>query len=414
MTHPLRLRWPSEGRLGLFYFAYYAALGGFSPYFAPFLETRGFSAWQIGVVMALWFGTRVYAPPLWAAAVARSRQPLRWLQAGALATMLAFAAFAPRVEFLVLVLVMAIFASFYNALMPQFEAHALARLGARRSRYGRVRAWGSLGFLVANLLFGVLFGWLGYAWLVALILPLFALLWWSSLLQQPLEQVGEATSVAASLPASSPEQSGMEAGTVTGAPSASASALGDRRFQVFLLACFLMQVAHGPFYVFFSMHLGAVGYAPASVGVYWACGVLAEIAMFLMMARVLARIDARQVMLICFLVGALRWAVTALLAADPWLLLLAQFGHAFTFAAFHTAAMQRIGHWFPGASAVHGQGLLYGLGSGAGGVIGALLAAGLWDLAAGKTAFLGACAVSLLGAVLLWVGGKGETGHGAR
>ena len=58
-------------RLKLYYFAYLAALGAFSPYFGPFLQARGFDAWQLSVLMSLWYASRALAPNLWNIGVAR-------------------------------------------------------------------------------------------------------------------------------------------------------------------------------------------------------------------------------------------------------------------------------------------------------------------------------------------------------
>ena len=79
---------------------------------------------------------------------------------------------------------------------------------------------------------------------------------------------------------------------------------------------------------------------------------------------------------------------------------MAQLGHAFTFAVFHSASIQAISQFFPGRSGVHGQGLLYGFGSGLGGVLGALLAGALWEVGGGRASFLGASVVSVIGLML--------------
>jgi PPP family 3-phenylpropionic acid transporter len=49
-------------RLAGFYFAYYAALGAFTPYCSLFLKARGQDVAAIGVLMSLWYATRVVAP----------------------------------------------------------------------------------------------------------------------------------------------------------------------------------------------------------------------------------------------------------------------------------------------------------------------------------------------------------------
>lgn len=368
-------------RLSAFYFAYLAALGGFAPYFAPWLETRGLRPFEIGVVMSLWYATRVFAPPLWGAFAARSPQPVRWLRAGALLTLAAFALFLLPLGFAAIALAMALYASVCNAIMPQFEALTLAHLGARRSAYGRIRVWGSIGFVVANLGFGWLLQRLGYGWLVACMLPLFALL------------------VLAAFANDDPPAAAGEPAAV-GLRTLLRERWRERPLQVFLLTALAMQLAHGAFYVYLSLHLDRAGWSAQAIGGFWAIGVIAEIVTFVCLPRWLPRLDARTLMAACFAVGTLRWLVTAWLPQEAWAIGLAQCGHACTFAVFHATCMQAVGQFFPGRAGVHGQALLYGVGSGAGGVLGALYAGGLWELGGGQASFLGAAAVSAAG---LWL-----------
>ncbi len=368
-------------RLSAFYFAYLGALGAYAPYFAPYLETRGLRAWQISVIMSLWYATRVLAPSLWGAATARAARPILWLRAGALATLFSFALFLLPFKFAGLLLVMALFASVYNAIMPQFEAITLSSLGVQRSRYGRIRVWGSVGFVLANLGFGALLQALGYHWLVATLLPVFGLLVAASWINRDPPLVAEDHG-----------RGGFRENVLP--------RLRDRPLLIFLLTALAMQLSHGAFYVFLSLHLDKNGYAPQAIGAFWAVGVSAEIAMFLVVPRFLSRFSPRAAMAICFAVGAVRWLVTALLP-QYWIAIgLAQLGHAFTFAVFHSASIQAISQFFPGRSGVHGQGLLYGFGSGLGGVLGALLAGALWEVGGGRASFLGASVVSVIGLML--------------
>jgi PPP family 3-phenylpropionic acid transporter len=72
--------------------------------------------------------------------------------------------------------------------------------------------------------------------------------------------------------------------------------------------------------------------------------------------------------------------------------------HALSFGVFHACCMQLISIYVPGRLSTHGQALLYGLGSGVGGVIGALLAGVAWRYGGGEAAFL-AGAVACLAAL---------------
>lgn len=331
--------------------------------------------------MSLWYATRVLAPSLWGSASARSPHPIRWLRAGALATLASFALFLLPFGYLGVLAAMLLYASVCNAIMPQFEALTLAHLGERRSGYGRIRVWGSVGFVLANLGFGWLLERWGYGWLVVLMLPLFALLVASAWLNDD-----------------APAVAGEE--RVGGFREHVLPRWREASLWIFLGTAFAMQLSHGAFYVFLSLHLDRAGYSAQAIGVYWAIGVLAEIGMFLWLPRWQARVAPRALMAMCFAIGTLRWLVTAWLPAYPIAIGLAQCGHALTFAAFHSACMHAVGQFFPGRAGVHGQGLLYGLGSGSGGVLGALFAAGLWELGGGQASFLGAAAVSAAGLLL--------------
>jgi PPP family 3-phenylpropionic acid transporter len=361
-------------RLAGFYFAYFAALGLFSPYWGAYLETLGLSTGQIAVMMSVWFGTRTLMPLPWNWAADRFGGNERWLRAGTALTLLACCAFLLPLGYFGLLLVMIVFSSAYNAIMPQFEAMTLAHLGPRRSLYGRIRVWGTVGFAVTVTLGGVLLDWIGYGRLVWLLIPLFlgllVVAWINREARDPASEVPPSLALVA-------------------------ERLRRPAVLLLLLVAMLMQVGHGPYYVYFAIYLDGHGFGPAWVGVYWAIGLGLEILIFLQMPRLLARVQARWVMLACLLLAAARWTVVALLPTHIPLMLLAQAAHAFTFGAFHAATMLLLSEHFPGRLGGHGQGLLYGLSSGLGGVLGSLAAGWAWQHWGGSGSFLLAALASV-------------------
>lgn len=364
-----------------YYLAYYGALGAFSPYFGPFLDSRGFSAAEIAILMGLWYGTRIFAPNLWAALVARHGAPMAWLRWGTVATLLACAGFLPEAGFLVALAVMLVFASLYNALMPQFEAITLAHLGTAREQYGRIRLWGSIGFLLVVLGGGALFREVGYGGLIALMLPLFAL-----------------TVLAAWRVDPPPDRPGPAVGVVQ---SGALSILKQPAVAALLGVAFLNQIAHGPMYVYLSIYLGQHGHGPAMIGTLWALGVLAEIGLFWGMPVLLRRFGPVPLLAFALLVGALRWTLMAWVPTSLTWMALAQLGHACTFAVAHAATMQLLARHFDGRHMAFGQATLYGLSSGVGGVIGALLAGLVWTQVSGSASFAMAAVISLAALALL-------------
>lgn len=353
-------------RLSSFYFWYYAALGAFTPYFAQWLHDLGQDATAISALMALWYATRVVAPPLWSSRTTASARPIRWLRAGALLTLLAFAGFLWVRDFSALFAVMLAFSFFCNAIMPQFEALTLDTLGPRRADYARLRVWGSIGFILVSLGYGWLLERHGSALLPALMLPLFA-----------------ATTLSAFA-------NGMPA-THRFAPRdrpGAGETLRRPGVASFLAVAMLMQIGFGPYYVFFTLYLGQHGHGTDVIGVLWSLGVLAEIGMFMLAPRLLARFGPLRLMAWCLGLTALRWACTALWPQSWPLLVAMQLIHAMSFGIFHAACMHVASALFPGRFSAHGQALLYAISSGLGGVIGAGLAGLAWNGGGGLAAFL--------------------------
>ena len=360
-------------RFAAFYFAYYAALGAYSPYVGRFVDALGHGGYVVGGMLVLWYGSRVLGPPLWTMALERSARPGRLFVAGCLATTLSFATFTLTESAFALLAVMAVFGLFYNAVMPQFEAMTLTALGASSQHYGRIRVWGSVGFLLVAGSYGALldrFGSTAFPWLA---LPLFAALFWAGWLHRRD-------------PAPEPVSEVAEAGHLWKRP-------GVRRF---LLVALLMQLGFGPFYVFFTLHLQAAGHDGTTVGLLWATGVLVEIALFWQAPRLIERFGAPRLLSACMAVTVVRWTATALWPEVLPLMLLAQASHALGFALFHACCMRLMVEYFPGRRAAAGQSLLYGFGSGLGGVLGSLLAAVAWVHSGGAAAFLLGAAATLL------------------
>lgn len=222
----------ADWRLASFYFTYLAALGAFSPYIGPFLTSRDFSAWEIGVVMSLWYGSRIISPPIWSALASRSSDPIRWLRGGCIVGLLAFATLVFPLSFVPTLIAIGVFAAFYNAVLPQFEALTLATIAERRSAYGRIRVYGSLGFVLANVGYGWLLNQFGYGWLAWLMLP------------AQLAMI--ASAFANRYPPRHTDLAAQPGFWETIRPR-----LRSPELKRFLLAALAMQVAHGPFYVFF-------------------------------------------------------------------------------------------------------------------------------------------------------------------
>jgi PPP family 3-phenylpropionic acid transporter len=364
-------------RLSAFYLSYFAILGAMVPYWTVFLRGRGMSALEIGQLMAVGTLTRILAP--WASAWVGDRMPRRIVVvrlAAALMTLIFCGMFVAR-GFWQVALVTAAFGFFWNAALPQFEIVTLRHLGGAGNLYGRIRLWGSVGFIGVVLGGGWLLERAGLDMLLLVLLATMAGTLISSLLV--------------------PDRPGAPA---VQAKASLRGALRNPAALGFLAAAFLMQASHGPYYGFFSILLEDQGYTRSMVGALWALGVVAEVGVFLALARLLPRIGAARVFMASLLLAAVRWLLIGHGAGSLAWLLPAQILHAATFGAFHVAALAQVQRFFPAALQGRGQALYSGLCMGGGGALGGVVSGFLWDSAGAARVYELAALTALLAAGL--------------
>ena len=365
-------------RLSGFYFCYFSLLGATAPFLALYFDHLGFSAARIGELVAIPMLMRCVAPNLWGWLGDYSGRRLAIVRFGAVCTLLCFAGIFISQSYAWLALIMALHAFFWHAVLPQFEVITLAHLREQAARYSQVRLWGSIGFIVAVVGLGQLFELLSlnaYPWALVLIMAgIVASSFWVPN-AQPLMRP------------SSQEQGGF------------LRQLRRPGILAFYLSVGLMQLSNGPYYTFLTLHLEALGYARGVIGQLWALGVLAEIVLFLFMARLLARYSLRTVLLASFLITALRWLLLGTLADQLAVLLVAQLMHAATFGSFHAAAIHFVQRSFADRQQGQGQALYAAL-TGVGGAIGALLSGYSWNSLGPAWTFAIASLVALAAAVI--------------
>lgn len=366
-------------RLSGFYFFYFALLGAMVPYWGLLLQERGFSPIAIGELMAILMATKIVAPNLWGWLGDHLGHRMQIVRLASLVSILAFAGMFWVQGYWQIALVMTLFTFFWNASLPQFEVVTFSYLGSRVARYARIRVWGSIGFIVAVAVLGVLIESHGAEVVLPAVMVIFVAIWLSSLLVRD--------------PAPEPD------------PPDDATLLALLRRPAilgFFAAVFLMQVSHGPYYAFFSIHMKDYGYSESLIGQLWALGVLAEVVLFVVMHRLLGRFGARNVLIASLVFAALRWVLIGTFADSLMAILVAQLLHAATFGSFHAAGIHLVHHYFRGRHKGRGQALYSSVSFGAGGALGSLASGYAWESAGAGATFLIAAVVATLGALSAW------------
>lgn len=367
-------------RLSAWYFFYFAYIGAFAPYFTLYLQSLNFSAWDIGVLMSLGQVMRILAPTLWGWLADRLGRRIPVVRMSAVLSVGGFLAFFATVEFWGIFAGMCVMTFFWSASLPLVEALTLDHLKGRTEDYGRIRLWGSVGFVVAVLGVGALLD----------MLPLPSLLWVC------IGLLAGIVLCAATLQESPP----------VAVKSHPPLRLGLLRAEVLALlaACFFMSAAHGPLYVFFSIHLVDHGYGKTLVGALWSLGVVAEILVFMGMPRLIRRHSPRAILLVSFALAVLRFLLIGWQVDSLPLLLAAQVMHGATFGAFHVAAVTALNRWFPSQQQGRVQALYGSVSFGAGGMLGNLFSGQSWSALGAEWTYTLGSALAFIGWLLVWRG----------
>jgi PPP family 3-phenylpropionic acid transporter len=370
---------PIHLNLSAFYFFYFAYLGAFAPFFALYLTSVGMNAVEIGVLMALPQLTRILAPHLWGWLADHTGRRIGVVRISGAAGMVAFLGVFAGDSFALLFCVLFAMMFFWSAALPLVEATTLSRLGEETARYGRIRVWGSVGFIAAVVAVG---------YLIDATSPR-AVLWVIAGLMAGMLLLSFTLSEARPEPHESDD---LPVWQIVRKPAVLA-VIG---------ASALMAAAHGPYYTFYTIHLVDHGYSKSAAGWLWALGVICEIGIFIWMSRLYRAFTLRAILIASTLLAALRFVVIGWSADSLVLLLAAQTLHAASFGSFHAAAIGVVHRLFRGRHQARGQAIYGSLAYGLGGTAGGLASGYAWGGLGPGLTFTLAAGCALLAAAVLW------------
>lgn len=359
------------GWLALFYAAYFAFVGLYSPFLGPYLKSIGHSLDVIALALGMMQLMRIIGPFAWGWLADHTGNRVRWIRAGTFAgfffAVLAFLNQQTPSNLIVLVLLLNLSIS---GLVPMSDSYAMERCSGCTGQYGKVRLYGSLGFVAAVLAFGAVadqFGFSSYPfWACAMLLLGFV--------------------AALKFTPDSPRvfHTGDTPG-LTG--SGFKRLLFPGPMPMFWLAAFFMIFAHGVFYAYFSLYLLEFNYSELSIGGLWAFGVMCEVVFFALQTRFFKRLSLNAWLCISFGTCAFRFALTAAFPEFGWVMVFTQGLHALTFAAHHTATISWLRENLPANLVVRGQAMYATIAYGLGGSTGTLLGRFAWEWGGPASAF---------------------------
>lgn len=316
-------------RVSLYYAAIFANLGVYLPFLPIWLAWRGMTPAEIGMITSAPLFARVLATPsigLWSDRRGNHRLTIiigGWIGCICAVFLASAASFWP-----ILLLVVG-FQIATQAILPLVEAKVMSGVRRHAVDYGRMRLWGSAAFIVANVLGGLVIASYGGPSVLVMVIATVC-----------------ATALAAhALPKDPPRQihpAGAGLGSQQPGSMKELWHLATRPwFVLTMIAAGCIQGSHAVYYAFSAIHWRGLGITDGWIGLLWALGVAAEIALFSVSGKALTRFGATGLLLIGGLGGLVRWTA---MAFDPpfWLLFPLQCLHALTFGATYLGALNLI------------------------------------------------------------------------
>src|SRR3954467_9737847 len=161
---------------------YFAHIGFFNPYLPLWLKAQGLPITVISLLASVQSFTRVFAPYAWGALSDRTGERVKLLRLSATIALVASLGLWWPGEAWWIALVLLLLFTHTSSMMSLTEAAMAHLVAGDWGRYGRVRLWGSAGFMVTVFAAGACFERFGMgsfpAWTAATLAGVLACTWW--------------------------------------------------------------------------------------------------------------------------------------------------------------------------------------------------------------------------------------------
>ena len=288
-----------------------------APFWAMWLENKGLSPSEIGIIIAVPHFMKIFMAPLISQAADRRDEYWRPLIICTSLSVLFSAFYFVVADFWPLFFITVAVNISMPAIMPLLETITVSQTTKHHLNYGWIRSFGSASFIVASVFMGWFLKSNSVDYVVWVSFGCLCLIFISALF----------------LPRGNKKISSKSSNT-----SPIIDLLKQPNFIWFLCAVGLLQMSHGVYYSMGSIHWKNSGINEDIIGLLWAIGVIAEIAVFIFMGKIIDRTSTRLIFAIIGVLGALRWAVMGFSVSLP-ILFAVQLIHGLTFGASHFAAI---------------------------------------------------------------------------
>lgn len=283
--------------LRVLYFLIFAGIGVFWTFINVWYRARGLSGTQIGLINMAGPLVGIASMLVWGVLndrYGRTRLLVMVSTAGTVAVAM-FIARAPTFPWLLLG--GCCFSLFASALIPILDSTTLDVLGQHKDRYGQIRVWGSVGYILTSASVGFVLERVGMHWMF----PIYALVYLAFFL------------AASRLPAAAVQLGGLSLRGLN-------VMVRQAAWLVFAASVLLLGLGFSGVNNFVSITIKAMGGGESLVGLAWTVAALSELPVFIFSDRLLRRAGARGLVAAGLAMYVVRFVLYSIMATPAWAL----------------------------------------------------------------------------------------------
>ena len=225
-----------------FYALYFATVGITLPFLPQYLKSLGFSATQVGALLAVTPALAMASPPLFGHLADRTGRPDRILTLVSFGALLGFLPLAYVSSYPAVLASIVVYAFFTSSVTTLVDSLTLKRVATSGGTFAHIRVWGSIGFIITAVIYGALVDEIDRRAVYVAVAGMAAYAVWSL---------------------------GLRAQSAPGAPIHPLEALRllkSKDLALFLTATCLHWIFAAPYHGSLSIHVTALGLPPSIVG----------------------------------------------------------------------------------------------------------------------------------------------------
>jgi PPP family 3-phenylpropionic acid transporter len=329
--------------IAIFYFFYFANVGVSVIFFPKVLNVIGYNSLQIGIIFASFPLMKFITPFIFLKKIKLTHNLL--IKALILNIIFSISIYFTIHNFYMLLLNTILFGLVNSLILPYVEAIAIEYL--QKEKYGKIRLFGSIGFMIIALVIARFLEINNYYVIDFLVGTIFF------------------TTICAYFISNHQEK------TIS-TQNLDSEKFSIKKYMPLWISMFFMQMSFGSFYGFFTIYSTDNGISLNTTSYLWSFGVLCEIIMLYFQAPILKRFSLLTLIKFTTFITAIRWLVLFLFTGNTFVFFLSQSLHAFSFALYHTSIIMYLFSLYQNKKLA--QQFFIGISYGLGGFIGSIIA----------------------------------------